>query len=125
MQNAEGIAHDPPQLIFISGIHDRDALGITIGSGLSMMVNSAQHDHVTAYSCSFALNHRSANRGHVAIDGAFNNHIAAKSYRAFLYRSGNANRLAHSENSAVDHALDHARLWVAGVFFICRLPGDS
>src|SRR6266513_3189931 len=118
MQNAERIAHDPPQLIFISGIHDGGALGIAIGRGLSMMVNAAQHNHVTTYSRSFPLNHRSANRGYVAIDGAFNNHVAAKGYRALLHGPGNANRLAHTENSSVDDAFDHARLRIAGVFFV-------
>ncbi len=71
-----------------------------------MVINAAQHNHVTTYARSFALNYRSANRGYVAIDSAFDNHIAAKGYRTFLYCSGNANRLAQAENSGVGHAFN-------------------
>ena len=36
-----------------------------------MVINAAQHNHVTTYARSFALNYRSANRGYVAIDKQF------------------------------------------------------
>ena len=87
MQQAERIAHDLAQLIFITRIHDRDALRIAIRRGLAMMINAAENDYVASDPRVFSLDNRATDRRHVAIDGALDNHVAAEGNRAFLNRA--------------------------------------
>src|ERR1041384_3736787 len=101
MQQAERIAHDLAQLIFITRVHDRDALRIAIRRGFAMMINATEHDYIAADPRVFTLDNRPADRRHVAIDRALDNHVTAESNRAFFYGTRDSDRLAHAKDGRV------------------------
>ena len=117
------IAHHLPELIFIAGVHDRDGFRIAIPSLFIMMINSTEHNHVAANPSARLLNYRSANRRHVAFDGAFDDHVATKRHRAFLDGSGDPNRLAHPKHGRINHTVDDPRLWINRMLHRDRLAG--
>src|SRR5260370_14363635 len=83
-QEAKRIAHDLSQLVFITGIHDRNALRIASVRRLAVVINATEHDYIAANARALTLNHRTADGRHVSVNRAFDNHVAAKSYRPFL-----------------------------------------
>ena len=86
-----------------------------------MMVNSTQHDYVTANPLALPLNNRAADGCHVSVNCAFDNHVAAESDRPLFDCAGNANGLPEAENRAVADAVDNARLTIAGRIFDRRV----
>ena len=72
------------QLIFVTGVHDRDALRIASGRSLAMVVNAADHNHIAADPRAFSLDHRTTDGCDVTVNRAFDNHVAAEGNRAFF-----------------------------------------
>ena len=79
-------------------------------------ISSTQHDHVATNARTGSLNHRTADRGHVAFDHSFDDHVASQGHRSLFHGAGDLYRVAQSEDGAVVDTIDHHL-----VFVVCAL----
>src|SRR5882672_11572887 len=114
------IAHQVLQFLLVTRVHYCLGAGIAQRLFVSMLIGSAYHHHIAIDSRAFELNHRAADRRHVAVYRSLNDDVAAQGNRAVFCGAVDSQRMTYGVDDGFGYTFDDVRT-VAGYRLIRSL----